>query len=42
MQPEIRIPTHPGELLLEEFLKPLDVTPVYLANHIGVLVPRIN
>ena len=38
MQPENRIPTHPGELLL----KPLDVTQFNLAMHIGVLVPRIN
>lgn len=42
MQPENRIPTHPGEILLEELLKPLDVTRVDLAKHIGVLVPRIN
>ncbi|MCY4603847.1 MAG: addiction module antidote protein, HigA family, partial [Gemmatimonadetes bacterium] len=31
MLPENRIPTHPGEILLEEFLKPLGVTQVAFA-----------
>ncbi|MBT7913892.1 HigA family addiction module antidote protein [Candidatus Bathyarchaeota archaeon] len=42
MFPENRLPTHPGEILLEEFLKPLDVTQVEFARHIGVPVQRIN
>ena len=42
MLPENRIPTHPGEVLLEEFLKPLGVTQVAFARHIGVPVQRIN
>lgn len=42
MIPTHRIPTHPGEMLLEEFLKPLDLTQVQLASHIGVPVQRIN
>ena len=42
MLPENRIPTHPGEILLEEFLKPLEVTQVEFAKHIGVPVQRIN
>lgn len=42
MLPEKRIPTHPGEVLSEEFLKPLGVTLVALAEHLGVPVQRIN
>ena len=42
MLPENRIPTHPGEILLEEFLKPLGVTQVAFARHIGVPLQRIN
>lgn len=42
MIPENRIPTHPGEILLEQFLEPLGVTQVQLAGHLGVPVQRIN
>lgn len=35
-------PTHPGEMLNEEFLKPLGMTQVELAKRIGVSYPRIN
>jgi antitoxin HigA-1 len=35
-------PTHPGEMLLEEFLKPLGLTQTELAQQIGVSYPRIN
>jgi len=35
-------PTHPGEMLLEEFLKPLGITQVELAKKIGVSYPRVN
>jgi antitoxin HigA-1 len=42
MLPEKRIPTHPGEILHEEFLRPLEVTQVDLAKHLGVPVQRIN
>jgi antitoxin HigA-1 len=42
MLPENRIPTHPGEVLAEEFLAPLAITQVALAQHIGVPVQRIN
>jgi addiction module HigA family antidote len=42
MIPENRIPTHPGEMLLEEFLNPMDMTQVALAEHIGVPVQRVN
>jgi addiction module HigA family antidote len=37
-----RIPTHPGEILSEEFLKPLGVTQVIFARHIGVSLQRVN
>ena len=42
MLPSERVPTHPGEILKEEFLDPLDLTQVALAAHIGVPVQRIN
>jgi addiction module HigA family antidote len=34
-------PVHPGELLLEEFLKPMGITPYRLAEDIGVRPPRV-
>lgn len=37
-----RIPTHPGEVLLTEFLEPLGISQVDLAAHIGVPVQRVN
>jgi addiction module HigA family antidote len=42
MLPENRIPTHPGEILQERFLEPLELTQVALAEHLGVPVQRIN
>ena len=33
---------HPGELLREEFLKPLGITPHQLAKELHVPPPRIN
>lgn len=42
MLPSNRTPTHPGEVLSEEFLKPLGLTQVALAAHLGVPVQRIN
>lgn len=35
-------PTHPGEMLLEEFLKPLGMTQTELAEKIEVSYSRIN
>ena len=32
---------HPGEILREEFLKPMNISAYQLANQIGVPVPRI-
>ena len=42
MIPTHRTPSHPGEVLLEDFLKPLGVTQVAFAAHIGVPVQRVN
>ena len=42
MLPENRIPTHPGEILLEEFLVPMGVSQVAFAAHIGVPIQRVN
>ncbi len=35
-------PPHPGELLLEDFLKPMHVSQVDFASHIGVSFKRVN
>lgn len=40
--PENRIATHPGEILKEEFLAPVEITQVALAQHIGVPLQRVN
>lgn len=42
MIPTNRIPTHPGEVLAEDFLKELDLSQVRLAQHLGIPVQRIN
>ena len=38
----VMAPVHPGEILLEEFLKPLAVSQYKLAKEIGVPARRIN
>lgn len=35
-------PTHPGEILREEFLEPMDITPYRLAKDIGVPLTRVT
>ena len=35
-------PIHPGEILLEEFLKPMEISQYRLAKDIGVPARRIN
>jgi addiction module HigA family antidote len=40
--PKDRAPTSPGEMLLEEFLKPLGMTQVELAKRIRVPYVRVN
>ena len=40
--PTNRPPTHPGEMLLEEFLKPLGISQSAFAVRLGVSFPRLN
>ncbi len=40
--PTHRPPTHPGEMLLEEFLNPMDLTQRELAQGINVPYQRVN
>jgi antitoxin HigA-1 len=42
MIPTNRLPIHPGEVLLEEFLKPSSVSQLGLAKHLDIPVQRIN
>lgn len=35
-------PTHPGEMLQDEFLKPMGISQVAFAKHLGVSFKRIN
>lgn len=40
--PKYRPPTHPGEMLLEEFLEPMGLTQKELADAIHVPYQRVN
>ncbi len=40
--PTHRPPTHPGEMLMEEFLEPLEMTQTELAERIEVPFQRVN
>lgn len=40
--PRLRPPTHPGEMLLEEYLKPLEISQSAFAIRLGVSFPRLN
>ncbi len=42
MLPRYRPPTHPGEILLHEFLVPLGMSQVQLAQALGMPIQRIN
>ena len=42
MIPSNRTPTHPGETLREEFLVPLGMTHVELADHLQISLQRVN
>lgn len=42
MIPKHRPPTHAGEILLEEFLKPLQLTQVQTAEKMGISLNRLN
>lgn len=40
--PTVIPPVHPGEMLLEEFLKPLGISQSAFAIRLGVSFPRLN
>lgn len=42
MIPKRRKPTHPGEILLKEFLEPMSLSQVELARRMGVPIQRVN
>ena len=42
MIPMNRTSTHPGIILLKEFLEPLEITQKALASHLGIPVQRVN
>jgi len=42
MIPLNRVATHPGMILLKEFLEPLELTQKAFAMHVGVPVQRVN
>lgn len=42
MLPKNRAPTHPGEMLLKEFLEPNNLTQKALAEHLGWTYARLN
>jgi addiction module HigA family antidote len=42
MIPKNRRPTHPGEILLELYLKPMGMTQMELARRMGVPIQRVN
>jgi addiction module HigA family antidote len=42
MIPKNRQPSHPGEILLKEFLEPMHVTQLRLASDLGIPIQRVN
>lgn len=42
MIPKHRQPTHPGDILLHEFLEPMELTQMALADRMGVSIQRVN
>lgn len=42
MLPKKRPPTHPGEMLLKDFLEPMGLTQKQLAQHLGWTYTRLN
>lgn len=42
MIPKKRAPTHPGEMLLKEFLEPMQITQKDFAKHLGWTYARLN
>jgi addiction module HigA family antidote len=42
MLPTHRLPTHPGQMLLKEFLEPLGLSQAAFARHLGIPIQRLN
>ncbi len=42
MLPKNRPPVHPGEVLAEEFLKPMGISQLRFASHLGWPYARVN
>ena len=42
MMPKHREPTHPGEMLLKEFLEPMGINQKVLSDHLGWTYARLN
>lgn len=42
MSPSNKSPSHPGEILLKEFLEPLDLSQKQFATHLGWTYARLN
>ncbi len=42
MLPTDRVPSHPGEILLEEFLRPLRTSQVEFSRQLGIPLQRVN
>ena len=42
MIPSQRVATHPGAILLKEFLEPLGLSQKALATHLGIPIQRVN
>lgn len=42
MIPKHRAPKHPGEILLKEFLDPMEISQAKLAEEMGIPVQRVN
>ncbi len=42
MLPKYRPPTHPGQMLLSEFLEPFDLTQKEFAEHVGWTTAKVS
>ncbi len=42
MMPKFRSPSHPGAILLKEFLEPFNIQQTQLAEHLGWTYARLN
>lgn len=42
MRPTNRIPTHPGEILLQDFMIPMNISQKALSKHLGIPAKRVH